>query len=113
MKEYREKLGVTMTIRTGQALKRPHREAYATSHVGWGMNPAARWDVLALYDRRELWGTEVRAFAGNFLYSTGANETAGRFTAGHFDLPMRHCSVTLDGSPVVTDGRLIADLAEP
>lgn len=89
------------------------RDAYATSHVGWGMNPAARWDVLALYDRRELWGTEVRAFAGNFLYSTGANETAGRFTAGHFDLPMRHCSVTLDGSPVVTDGRLIADLAEP
>ncbi len=82
------------------------RDAYATSHVGWGMNPAARWDVLALYDRRELWGTEVRAFAGNFLYSTGANEVAGRYTLGHFDLPLRGCTVLLDGRPVVEAGVL-------
>ena len=83
------------------------RAAYATSHVGWGLNPAARWDVLAMYDRRDLWGTEVRAFAGNFLYSTGANENAGRFTAGHFDLPMRNCTVALDGTPVVVAGTLV------
>ena len=89
------------------------RESYATSHVGWGMNPGARWDALELYDKRETWGTELRAFAGNFLYSTGANETAGRFTAGHFDLPMRNCTVTLDGTPVVVDGALIPDLAPP
>lgn len=89
------------------------RESYATSHVGWGMNPAARWDALELYDKRETWGTELRAFAGNFLYSTGANETAGRFTAGHFDLPMRNCTVTLDGDPVVAEGRLVPDLAPP
>jgi len=89
------------------------RESYATSHVGWGMNPAARWDALELYDKRETWGTELRAVAGNFLYSTGANETAGRFTAGHFDLPMRHCTVTLDGAPVVIDGVLIPELAPP
>ena len=89
------------------------RESYATSHVGWGMNEAARWDVLAMYDTRELWGTEVRAFAGNFLYSTGANENAGRFTAGHFDLPMRNCTVTLDDEPVVVDGVLVPDLASP
>src|SRR5690606_37665004 len=25
------------------------REAYAVSHVGWGMNSAARWDSLAMY----------------------------------------------------------------
>ncbi len=87
------------------------RESYATSHVGWGMNPAARWDALELYDKRETWGTELRAVAGNFLYSTGANETAGRFTAGHFDLPMRHCTVTLDGEPVVVAGTLIPELA--
>ena len=31
--------------------------------------------------------TEQRAFAGNFLYSTGANEVAGRHTLGHYDLP--------------------------
>lgn len=87
------------------------RESFATSHVGWGMNTGARWDALELYDKRETWGTELRAFAGNFLYSTGANETAGRFTAGHFDLPMRHCTVTLDDVPVVVAGALVPDLA--
>jgi 2,5-dihydroxypyridine 5,6-dioxygenase len=89
------------------------RESYATSHVGWGMNPAARWDYLELYDRREIWGTEARAFAGNFLYSTGANENAGRFTAGHFDLPMRHTTVLLDDRPVVVAGELVAELRRP
>jgi len=68
------------------------REAYAVSHVGWGLNAAARWDSMAFYDKRDFNGTELRAFAGNFLYSTGANETAGRYTRGHFDWPMRHCT---------------------
>ncbi|MEP7201958.1 MAG: peptidase M29 [Ilumatobacteraceae bacterium] len=84
--------------------------SYATSHVGWGMNEAARWEAVELFDRRETWGTESRALAGNFLYSTGANEIAGRFTAGHFDLPMRHCSVMLDGVAVVEHGELIDEL---
>ncbi|MGA0795115.1 MAG: peptidase M29 [Quisquiliibacterium sp.] len=87
------------------------REAYAVSHVGWGMNPAARWDSLAMYDKRDTNGTELRAFAGNFLYSTGANEVAGRHTLGHFDLPMRGCSIELDGTAVVTDGALQGELA--
>ena len=84
------------------------REAYAVSHVGWGMNTRARWDALALYDRRDVNGTEQRAFAGNFLYSTGANEVAGRHTLGHFDLPFRHCTIELDGKAVVKDGKLVA-----
>jgi len=82
------------------------REAYAVSHVGWGMNERARWDGLAMYDRRDVNGTEQRAFAGNFLYSTGANEVAGRHTLGHFDLPLRHCTVRLDGRTVVENGKL-------
>lgn len=86
------------------------RESYATSHVGWGMNQFARWDAAQLYDRRETWGTEARAYAGNFLYSTGANENAGRFTAGHFDLPMRNCTVQLDDRTVVAHGELVAEL---
>ncbi len=86
------------------------RGAYAVSHVGWGMNPAARWDALTMYDRGDVNGTELRAFAGNFLYSTGANESAGRFTACHFDLPMRNCTIELDGEPVVTAGSLRDDL---
>jgi len=87
------------------------REAYAVSHVGWGMNQGARWDALQFYDKRDFNGTELRAFAGNFLYSTGANDVAGRFTLGHFDLPMRQCTVTLDGQPVVKDGVLQGALA--
>ena len=88
-------------------------DAYATSHVGWGMNTDARWDVLQLSDKSQTNGTELRAFAGNFLYSTGANEVAGRFSRGHFDLPMRHCTVTLDDRSVVVDGQLVPDLSPP
>lgn len=87
------------------------REAYAVSHVGWGMNPAARWEAMALYDKRDFNGTELRAFAGNFLYSTGANETAGRYTEGHFDLPMRGCNVALDGETIVERGQLQGEFA--
>jgi len=83
------------------------RAAYAVSHIGYGLNAGARWDSMALYDKRDFNGTELRAFAGNFLYSTGANEVAGRFTRGHFDLPMRNCSVALDGAPVVDQGRVL------
>ena len=87
------------------------RDAYATSHVGWGMNPAARWDTLVMYDKGDVNGIELRAFAGNFLFSTGANEAAGRFTACHFDLPMRNCTVQLDeDEPVVRAGLLRQDL---
>ena len=82
------------------------RAAYATSHVGWGLNPAARLEALSLYDKADTNGTEIRAVAGNFLYSTGANEFAGRFTRGHFDLPMMGCTIALDGTPVVIDGHL-------
>ena len=82
--------------------------AYAVSHVGYGLNDAARWDSMALYDKRDFNGTELRAFAGNFLYSTGANETAGRHTRGHFDWPMRNCSVALDGTVVVDAGKVVA-----
>ena len=81
-------------------------EAYAVSHVGWGMNTAARWEVMAMWDKAEINGTELRAFAGNFLFSTGANEVAGRFCRGHFDLPMRNCTVKLDDKTVVQHGQL-------
>ena len=84
------------------------REAYAVSHVGWGLNAAARWDSMAFYDKRDFNGTELRAFAGNFLYSTGANETAGRYTRGHFDWPMRHCTIALDDAVVVDTGKVVA-----
>jgi 2,5-dihydroxypyridine 5,6-dioxygenase len=85
--------------------------AYGFSHIGWGMNPAARWESMALYDKRDVQATEFRAWAGNFLWSIGSNQYAGRFTLGHFDLPMRGCTITLDGTPVVVKGKLQGDLA--
>ena len=83
------------------------RAAYAVSHVGWGLNRRARWDAMTFYDKADFNGTELRAFAGNFLYSTGANEVAGRHTLGHFDLPLRGCTVALDGLTVVDAGVLL------
>jgi 2,5-dihydroxypyridine 5,6-dioxygenase len=83
------------------------KEAYAVSHVGWGLNPQARWDSMAFYDKADFNGTELRAFAGNFLYSTGANEVAGRHTLGHFDLPLKGCTVKLDNDTIVNAGQLL------
>ncbi|MEM9604494.1 MAG: peptidase M29 [Pseudomonadota bacterium] len=83
------------------------RNAYAVSHVGWGLNPAARYEAMTLYDKGDTNGTELRAFAGNFLFSTGANEFAERYTEGHFDIPVRGCTITLDGETVVRDGTLV------
>jgi 2,5-dihydroxypyridine 5,6-dioxygenase len=80
--------------------------AYATSHVGWGLHKGARYEALTMYDKRDSNGTELRAVAGNFLYSTGANEFAGRFTQGHFDLPMMGCTITVDDTCVVENGIL-------
>lgn len=82
------------------------REAYAVSHVGWGMNPGARYEALTMYDKNDTNGTELRAVAGNFLFSTGANEFAGRYTAGHFDLPMMGTTITVDDVTVIRDGVL-------
>ena len=81
--------------------------AYAVSHVGWGLNPGARWDSLTMYDKGDINGTEMRAIAGSFLFSTGANEFAERFTSCHFDLPMRNCDITVDGTQVVAGGQLV------
>jgi 2,5-dihydroxypyridine 5,6-dioxygenase len=82
------------------------KAAYAVSHVGWGLNKSARWDAMLFHDKADFNGTELRAFAGNFLYSTGANEVASRHTLGHFDLPLRNCTVTLDDRKVVDAGVL-------
>ncbi len=84
-----------------------NRSAFAVSHVGWGLNPRARWEALAMYGRRDTNGTELRCAAGNFLFSTGANEFAGRFTEGHFDIPVRGQTIALDGEVMVRDGEVV------
>ena len=83
------------------------REAYAVSHVGFGVNEKARYEALAMYGRRDTNGTELRAVAGNFLFSTGANEFAGRYTAGHFDLPVMGTTISIDGRVLVDAGVIV------
>jgi 2,5-dihydroxypyridine 5,6-dioxygenase len=84
-------------------------EAYAISHVGWGMQDRAHWSVMGLYDREASIAMDARAFAGNFLFSLGPNTEAGgtRNTPCHMDIPMRRCTIELDGNAVVRDGRVI------
>jgi 2,5-dihydroxypyridine 5,6-dioxygenase len=93
------------------------RDTYAVSPVGFGLNPKARWDAMNFYDKRDFNGTELRAFAGNFLYSIGANEVAGRHTQGHFDLPMRGCTIDLHGmegvTRVIEEGRIVLESLKP
>jgi 2,5-dihydroxypyridine 5,6-dioxygenase len=83
-------------------------EAYAISHIGWGLQPRAHWTTLGLYDRETTLGMDARAFEGNFLFSLGPNNEAGgsRTTACHIDIPMRNCTVTLDGEAVVARGKV-------
>lgn len=86
-------------------------EAMAISHIGWGLQRRARWSVLGLYQREATIGMDARAFAGNFLFSLGPNTEAGgtRNTPCHIDIPLRRCTVALDGAAVVRDGRVVAD----
>jgi 2,5-dihydroxypyridine 5,6-dioxygenase len=82
-------------------------EAFAVSHVGWGLDKTGQWSALAL--ERETIGMDARSFAGNFMWSNGTNRFAGRFSACHFDFPMRACTVELDGETIVTEGQIVPE----
>lgn len=84
-------------------------EGYAVSHLGWGLEPRAHWTALGLYDKRQSNAMEARSFAGNFMFSTGPNAEGGgnRRTPCHLDIPMRGCSLWLDGAPVLEAGELV------
>jgi 2,5-dihydroxypyridine 5,6-dioxygenase len=86
------------------------RDPYAVSHLGWGLNPQARWYGIALNgDTPERSRAAARVFPGNFLFSTGPNYEGGgkRRTRGHYDVPMRDCTVILDNEVVIDKGRLV------
>ncbi|MDM0025219.1 2,5-dihydroxypyridine 5,6-dioxygenase [Variovorax saccharolyticus] len=88
-------------------------EAFAISHIGWGLQSGARWSTLGLYDREATIGMDARAFEGNFLFSLGPNNEAGgsRTTTCHIDIPLRKCTVRLDGQEVVRDGKVLDQAA--
>jgi len=84
--------------------------AYAISHIGWGMNDAARWyhfeATRRLHDEHVM---NALSFYGNVLFSLGPNVELGgdNDTACHMDIPMRGCSLTLDGVEIVRDGDVV------
>lgn len=85
-------------------------EVYALSHIGWGLQPKAKWSSQGLHDKNDAIGMDARSFYGNFLFSTGPNTEVGgpRNTPCHMDIPMRNCSVYLDDFAVVESGRVVA-----
>jgi len=82
-------------------------EAYAVSHIGWGVDKRADWDALKKQPLSV--GTDPRSFAGNVQFSTGPNTEAGgtRHTIAHFDMPMLGCTLTLDDQVVLRDGKVM------
>ncbi|MGB6103845.1 MAG: 2,5-dihydroxypyridine 5,6-dioxygenase [Pusillimonas sp.] len=84
--------------------------AYAISHIGWGMNDAARWyhfeATRRLHDEHVM---NALSFYGNVLFSLGPNVELGgdNDTACHLDIPMRGCNLTLDGTDIVRGGDVV------
>ncbi len=83
-------------------------EAYFLSHMGWGLMQTADWFALSMYDKESNMGMDARAKAGNFLFSTGPHPFMGRSTFNHFDIPMRGCTISVDGHYVVKQGVLVS-----
>ncbi|MEU2082959.1 hypothetical protein ABZ569_13895 [Streptomyces albus] len=77
------------------------------SHMGWGLMRSADWFATAMYGKGDLMGMDARAFAGNFLWSTGPHPVLGRESYAHLDIAMRGCTVSVDGTEVVTGGELV------
>jgi 2,5-dihydroxypyridine 5,6-dioxygenase len=91
-------------------------DVFAISHIGWGLQPKAHWSAMGLYDKHETVGIDGRAFYGGFLFSTGPNTEVGgpRNTPCHMDIPLRRCTLLLDGEAMVKDGVVVpADQAVP
>lgn len=82
--------------------------ARSLSHMGWGLMRTADWFATAMYGKGDLMGMDARAFAGNFLWSTGPHPVLGRESYAHLDIAMRGCTVSVDGTDVVVAGRLAA-----
>jgi 2,5-dihydroxypyridine 5,6-dioxygenase len=81
--------------------------AYAVSHLGWGLQPRARWTSLGLYDKQPTIGMEARAYYGNFLFATGPGPNVKAHC--HLDIPMRHCSFFIDEQPMTLKGDVMPE----
>jgi 2,5-dihydroxypyridine 5,6-dioxygenase len=87
--------------------------AYAISHIGWGLNDRAQWHSLALDSK--VFGMDGRSFYGNVLFSLGPNTELGgtNDTQCHLDIPMKNCTLYLDGKLIVQDGEVVIEEMKP
>lgn len=87
------------------------KRGYGMSHVGWGMNPDAKWHAMTPGLFPGGMGMEPRSYLGNVMFSTGPNNELGgsNDTACHLDIPMRGCSLFLDDEAVVVDGEIAVE----
>ena len=85
------------------------RKAYAISHIGWGLNERADWHHMAIADAQREIGMDALSFYGNVLFSTGPNTELGgdNDTPCHLDMPLRNCTLSLDGEVVIKDGDVV------
>jgi 2,5-dihydroxypyridine 5,6-dioxygenase len=85
------------------------KRAYAISHIGWGLNERANWHHMAVADPQKEIGMDALAYYGNVLFSTGPNSELGgtNDTPCHLDMPLRGCTLTLDGNVIVKDGEVV------
>ena len=86
--------------------------AYAVSHIGWGLDPRARWDFMGTDPvAADSTGQDGRAFYGNVLFSTGPNTEVGgdNDTLCHIDIPLKDCTLTLDDDTIVENGRIVPE----
>ncbi|ARC39177.1 leucyl aminopeptidase (plasmid) [Paracoccus yeei] len=85
------------------------KRGYGMSHVGWGMNPQAKWHNFVPGTFEGGMGMEPRSFYGNVMFSTGPNNELGgpNDTHCHLDIPMRDCSLFLDDEAIVVDGDIV------
>jgi len=106
--------GVVTTIEGGYEaryiedyMSRYDDRARAVSHIGWGLNANARWDAFHLNPNQV--GMDPRSYEGCVMFSTGPNTEFGgtNDTPCHFDMPLRNCSLWVDGEAIVEGGRLV------
>lgn len=90
-------------------MSRFDQKAYAISHIGWGLNERADWHHMAVADPHRELGMDALSFYGNVLFSTGPNTELGgdNDTPCHLDMPLRNCTLTLDGETIVQDGDVV------
>lgn len=70
---------------------------------------------MAISDAQKEIGMDALSFYGNVLFSTGPNTELGgtNDTPCHLDMPLRGCTLKLDGKVIVENGTLVPPELRP